>query len=181
MNTKHVTFAGDFLKKTEVDILRPIEAVLERVGDAALRKMKTYTEPHDYRGDIEGGLSGSLAWRTAHNHSEVTDEKDLIEAPPVHAVDIGSANGHAFVREYGSGPHLNKEGSPEFIAEIIEWAASRNPPISEEGAWAIIKTIRNEGTDEAPFVRPVGYQMRSIALPICREAISTYWASQRQV
>ena len=174
-NTKYVTFAGDFMKKTEADILRPIEAVLENVGTAALEKMKTYTKPHDYRGD----LSKSLMWRTKNNYSKVEEDDELIDEPPVHAVDIGSASDHAFVREYGSGPHLNPEGSEEFVNEIIVWAQKKG--MTEDEAWAIIKTIRNEGTDEAPFVRPVSSQMRFIALPICREALSTYWAKQRQV
>jgi len=178
-NTKYVTFAGDFLKKTEADILRPIEAVLERVGTDTTRVMRRYVRSPFVSRAARGDLEESITWRTAHNHGEIEDTNDLIDAPPVHAVDIGSANDHAFYADKGTGPHLNKEGTVEFVAEIQDW--TRRMGWDEDVAWAIIKKIRAEGTDAIPFIEPTASKLPSIARPICEEAIRTYWASQRQV
>jgi len=178
MNTKHVTFAGDFLKKTEVDILRPIEAVLTRIGEETVPVMKGFIKNNVSRA-ATGDLEGSIAWRTATNHSQVETADDLIEAPPAHCVDIGSANNHAVYVDRGSGPHLNPEGSEEFVAEIKDWV--RRMGWDESVAFPIIKNIREQGTDAIPFIEPTGNKLQSIATPICREAIRTYWAKQRQV
>jgi len=172
---QYVAMTGDFMKITGAEISRAVEAALAQVGETASEKMKTYTKKHDYRGD----LTNSITWRTAHNHGKIEDTNDLIDSPPPNCVDVGSANDHAVYVEKGTGPHLNAAGSDEFVREIIEWAASKN--IDEDGAWAIIKTIRNEGTDERPFAAPVYYQGRAIARPILEEATRLFWRSQRKV
>jgi len=172
---QYVIMTGDFLKMTGNDIYRPIEAALTAVGNAAADKMKEYTKKHDYRGE----LTNSITWRTANNHGPIEKTEDLIDAPPPNCVDIGSGSSKAIYAERGTGPHINSVGTEEFVAEIITWAASKG--IDESGAWAIIKTIRNEGTDERPFAAPVYYQGGAIAKSIMEEAIRTFWRSQRQV
>jgi hypothetical protein len=172
---QYVSMTGDFLKMTGSDIYRPVEAALVAVGNAASDKMKEYTKKHDYRGE----LTNSITWRTATNHGEIENSEDLIDAPPINCVDVGSGNKKAVYAERGTGPHINATGTADFVAEIIEWAASKG--IDESGAWAIIKTIRNEGTDERPFAAPVFYQGRAIARPIMEEAMRTFWAKQKQV
>lgn len=179
MNTKHVTFAGDFLKKTEVDILRPVEAVLEKVGEDATRVMRRYVRSPFVSRAARGELEESITWRTSNNHGEIEDTHDLIKAPPRHCVDIGSANEHAFYVDKGTSPHLNKEGTVEFVAEIKDW--TRRMGWDEDVAWAIIKKIRDEGTDAIPFKEPTENRLSSIAKPICEKAIREYWATQRQV
>jgi hypothetical protein len=172
---QYVTMTGDFLKMTDKDIYRSVETALSAVGQAAAAKMKEITDKHNYRGE----LSGSITWRTAANRGSIENTEDLIDAPPVNCVDVGSGNKKAIYAERGTGPHLNPVGTEEFVAEIIEWAASKG--IDESGAWAIIKTIRNEGTDERPFAKPIYYQGRQIARPIMEAALQTFWAKQRQV
>jgi len=169
-----VAIKGGLSKLDPSEISRSVEDMLERIGVVATKKMKTYTTKHDYRGD----LTKSITWRTAFNHGSIENVNDLIDAPPVNCVDIGSANDHAIYREKGTGPHLNPEGSVEFIEEIKLWAASKG--LSEDIAWAIIKTIRNEGTDAKPFALPVHYQLESMAMPIIKKAIKDFWASRNK-
>ena len=178
-NTKHVTFAGDFLKQTEVDILRPVESVLKRVGQDATRVMRRYVRSPFVSRAAREELEGSITWRTAHDYGKIENSTDLIDAPPVHCVDIGSANNHAFYVDRGSSPHLNPEGSEEFVAEIKDWV--RRMGWDENAAFAVIKNIREQGTDAIPFIEPTRSHLLSIAKPICEEAIRTYWTKQRQV
>jgi hypothetical protein len=48
------------------------------------------------------------------------------------------------------------------VKEIKAWADSKG---IGEYAWAIIKAIRKNGTDEAPFAKPTWYQLNAIAKP----------------
>lgn len=178
-NTKYVTFAGDFLKLKEVDILRPVEGILERIGTDAVRVMRRFVGPPFVSQAARGDLENSIMWITANNHSEIPATENLLETPPVHCVDIGSANDHAFYVEEGSSPHVNPEGSDEFVAEIEDWV--RRMGWDEGIAYVIIKKIREEGTDAIPFVKPTADKLQSIALPICKEAIEAFWAKQKQV
>jgi len=181
-----VTFAGDFLKLTEVDIIRPIESVLTRVGNTASRRMKKLVEPHKYRGELQE----SITWRTATNQGKGVPAEDLIDAPPVHCVDIGSANKHAAYVNDGTGPHNSSTDSDEFINEIMVWVKRKGFKDPEHAAWAVINSIRKEGTmhdKSGMYVGGLHYkedidnQMRDIARPICRQAIRDFWAKQRQV
>jgi hypothetical protein len=179
----YVTFAGDFLKLTEVDIIRPIEGVLEAIGDKAARKMRNLVEPHKYKGDLEK----SITWRTAHNQGDSVKSEDLIDAPPVHWVSIGSANKHAAYVNDGTGPHNTPKDKDDFVREVMAWAKSKG--FTEEVGWAIIHSIHNEGTmhNNGSYVGGLHYketidsQMQAIARPICRDAIRTFWAKQKQV
>lgn len=179
---QYVTMIGDFMKLDEKELYRPIEAGLTAIGDVCVDKMKGYIEPHNYRKD----LYDSIMWRTASNKSKGV-AGDEIDTPPAHSVDIGSANEHALYVERGTGPHLSKKGSGEFIAEIIAWARTKG--FDEHIAWAIIKKIRNEGTMHLPggltdgihYAEAVSFQGRQIARPIMESQIRTFWAKQRQV
>jgi predicted GNAT family acetyltransferase len=65
------------------------------------------------------------------------------------------------------------------VAEIKDW--TRRMGWDEDVAWAIIKKIREEGTDAIPFIEPTANKLSSIAKPICEQTIREYWATQRQV
>jgi hypothetical protein len=181
----YVTFAGDFLKLTEVDIIRPIESVLTAIGEEASQQMKKLVEPHRYKGRLEE----SITWRTAKNQGGSVKSEDLIKAPPVHCVDIGSANDHAFYVNNGTGPHNTPKDADMFVTEVMAWAKSKG--FTEQEGWAIIRSIHNEGTmhdkESGAYIGGLHYKetmdsrMRSIARPICRDAIRTFWAKQKQV
>jgi hypothetical protein len=167
-----VTFEGNFHKMKPEDILRPIEGMLANVGAAVVPVMRGIIKGQVSQG-ARGELERSIAWRTANKHSQVEKNEDLIESPPVHCVDIGSANSHAFYVEEGSSPHLNPEGTEEFVAEIKDWTARMG--WDEDVAYAIINSIRANGTDAMPYAKPTGEKLPSISKPIYDEAVRTFW------
>jgi len=166
------------MEASSKDIYRPIEVILEKVGDTVAPIMKDTIRKQTSDG-ARGELERSIAWRTANNHSAVEKSEDLIEAPPVNCVDIGSANSHAFYVEEGSSPHLNPEGTEEFVAEITEWVHRQGG--DDNDVYMAIRAIRERGTDAMPFVKPTYEKMPSIVTPICAKVVHEYWASQRQV
>jgi len=182
---QHVVMIGDFMKLTNEEIMRPVEAGLRAIGRVAEDKMKGYIAPHNYRKE----LYDSITWRTSTNQGDPVDAEDLIEAPPAHCVDIGSANEHALYVERGTGPHLENTDSGEFVNEIILWTIRKGIKDPKRTAWAIIKKIRDEGTMHLPggilngihYAEAVKNQGRQIAKPILEAEIRTFWAKQRQV
>jgi len=171
----HVDFTGDFLDMNPADIVRPVEAALKRIGNVCVGKMQELTKPHDDKGD----LTNSLMWITAVNRSNPKNSEDMLDTPPANCVDIGSANEHAAYRERGSSPHINPEGSAEFIAEMKEWGRKRR--MTEHQIFNAINNIRDNGTDAWPFMGPVADQIEALGRRLMIAELKNFWASQRQV
>ena len=166
MNTTYVTTKGIIsgMNLTRLDL--DIEAVLERIGEDAMREMRSFATPHNYQGTLEK----SITWRTQATFHKIENTAHLIDKPDnKYAVDVGSKAPHAWFRENGTGPHVHPEGSAEFLAAMKEWAASKGinwdgPPEESSRFWAIITNIRNHGTEKRPFAEPMRPRMGVIAM-----------------
>jgi hypothetical protein len=163
------TYKGKF---ASMNITQTIEnntrRMLRNVGEDVSRKMKDKAEKNDYT----GSLSDSITWRTAYEEGTMgsnASASDMIDRPLMkNAVSMGSANSHAYFREFGAGPHMSKDGSEEFIADMKEWVRQKIPDMGDpdkEGGyrfWALIKSLR-EGQEGEPFVRPTLPDLHKIA------------------
>jgi hypothetical protein len=173
--TVHVTFTGDFLTMKPEDIARPVEAALKRIGNVCLGKMQELTKPHDDKGD----LTDSLMWITAVDRSNPKNSEDLLDVPPPHCVDIGSANEHAIYRERGSAPHATPLNSDEFIVEMTDWGKKRG--MTDHQIFNAINNIRDHGTDAWPFMGPVADQIEALGVRLMIAETKNFIAGMKQV
>lgn len=185
MRYKNVKITGplgkaDWAKETSI----MVDGLLNRAGTDMAALMRKETKPYDY----EGTLTDSVAWRTAKASSKIKNPDHLIDAPPIGAVDIGSAAPHARYREYGAGPHMNPNGSAEFIQRMKGWVAEKvgiNPDGSRAEKsifWAIVNSIRYGDKAERgaqnlqPFVAPVEKHKEAVAREAGIDAVRAMWA-----
>jgi len=154
------SYKGKFLgMKVDQLIENDVRRLLAKVGEFGAERMKTRTEPHDWK----GRLSDSITWVTKYESGGMggAAEKEDMLSPPndSHDVDIGTGCPYGVFRERGAGPHKNKLGSEEFIANMKEWCLDKlgldadGAPEEQYAFWRIIGKIR-QGQDAVPFAFP---------------------------
>lgn len=161
------TFEEDVRAATD----RYMEGALEAMGAFIADMLRDQIEEN---GSIdEGTLVKSISWATA----QATDRSGGGDIRPVNAptkkgvLHVGSADPKAGWVEFGTGPHMaNSEQTAEFEENIRDWA-SRHGWTGKDGAeltvddvYPLIKKIRENGTTEQPFMRPVHVKLQSGAM-----------------
>lgn len=133
-----------------------LQSALNEVGAMGVETMRIYTEPYD----TKGSLTNSVMWKTKlSSGGNEEGDKEVTVPDESTAVHIGSANDHAYWREMGTGMHKNREGTEEFIANMVDWCRIKlgfDPEMQENQGrfWDIVNGIRQRGTAKAPFALP---------------------------
>lgn len=154
-----------------------IELILQDVGEAGVLAMKGYTEPFDFT----ESLSRSLMWRTKLASGGNESGGPAIDAPHrSNSVYIGSANDHAYFREYGTGMHVTDDRQDEFLENIARWCEMKlhfSPEEDPGRYWSIVNNIRENGTEAAPFAFPASEEIRQFGASYARFHTHTFWRS----
>lgn len=156
MNNKYVKMTGG-LTQLDVGLINMyLQSALNEVGAIGVETMRSYTE----KDDAKGALTKSIMWKTKLAAGGNEGGGAEISAPDEStAVNIGSANDHAWFREVGTGMHRNAEGTEEFTRNMIDWCRIKlgfdpQAPDNQARFWDIVNGIRQRGTAKAPFALP---------------------------
>jgi len=161
--------------KFEAALDRVVSGATAAIGKALAEEMKDQIEAN---GSMDTRrLYDSVTWATKDAVGRdlvggAAEEGDIISKPlEVGAVHIGSAANEAPYVEYGTGPHTSGgEDSQAFIDNIVAWAnrhgfkAADGGPATEKSLYFLIQSIRKEGTNEHPFVRPTAVKAQGGAM-----------------
>jgi len=158
MKSQFVTTEGALSSMNLTEIEGDVNRYLATVGREAAEEMKEYTRPFD----DEGTLTDSITWRTQSGSGRIGNPEHMIDMPEnKYAVDIGSKAPHAFFRENGTGPHMHKEGSQEFVDAMLGWGFRKG--MDENDIWKVIWAVRKRGTAKHPFAYPMIPKLEYIA------------------
>lgn len=172
---------NDFYSRCKTMLERLQEQALEVAGQKVAEMLKDKLDEKE--ANDTGRVRDSITWATsqATNRAMVgsaAQEGDVIKPPSVPGiVFIGTAVPYAPYVEYGTYAHgQNREMMEQFINNLLEWAARHGWQARDGGElkysdiYPLIKKIRENGTDEMPFVRPVLAELNSGGLSVIRGA-----------
>lgn len=132
------------------------QSTLSNIGNRIVTKMKEYTNPYDWMGE----LTNSISWVDSNGWGNNSSDYPLEPPSSAEHIYVGSAVPYAYFREFGAGPHLSPDGSEEFKQNMILWYQDKiggdpeNDSKDSFHLFCIMEKIRVK-QDAVPFAKPV--------------------------